>query len=210
MAAPAGARYASPPNMKSTHSMKTLFSIPALSFLFALTPLAAQEKPCCGDEATEKAEGGCCSSMQEAKPAAKLDAKVWDLFGEPLLEAPAIPVADALKKPEQFTGKTVRLTAPINSVCAKKGCWMGLGAVDASGKPEVFVKFKDYAFFVPKDAAGRTAIVEGTMTFEQETVEQTRHYLEDAGKHEEAAKVTEGRKLYKFLANGVAISKPVK
>jgi hypothetical protein len=48
------------------------------------------------------------------------------------------------------------------------------------------------------------------MTFEQETVEQTRHYLEDAGKHEEAAKVTEGRKLYKFLANGVAISKPVK
>jgi hypothetical protein len=140
----------------------------------------------------------------------QLDEKVWDLFGEPLLEAPAIPVADALKKPEQFTGKTVRLTAPINSVCAKKGCWMGLGAVDASGKPEVFVKFKDYAFFVPKDAAGRTAIVEGTMTFEQETVEQTRHYLEDAGKHEEAAKVTEGRKLYKFLANGVAISKPVK
>jgi len=42
----------------------------------------------------------------------------------------------------------------------------------------------------------------------QETVEQTKHYLEDAGKHEEAAKVTEGRKLYHFMATGVAISKP--
>ena len=52
--------------------------------------------------------------------------------------------------------------------------------------PNVFVKFKDYAFFVPKDASGRTTIVEGTMTMKQETVEQTRHYLEDAGRHEEA------------------------
>jgi hypothetical protein len=76
-----------------------------------------------------------------------------------------------------------------------------------SQKPPVMVKFKDYGFFVPKDASGRTAIVEGVMAFKQETVEQTRHYLEDAGKHDEAAKITEGRKLYTFMASGVAIEK---
>ena len=69
------------------------------------------------------------------------------------------------------------------------------------------VKFKDYGFFMPKDASGRTAIVEGTLTMKQETVAETKHYLEDAGKTDEAAKVTEGRKLYHFMASGVAIKK---
>jgi hypothetical protein len=77
-----------------------------------------------------------------------------------------------------------------------------------SQEPPVMVKFKDYAFFMPKDASGRTAIVEGTMAMKQETVEQTRHYLEDAGKTDEAKKVTEGRKLFHFMASGVAIQKP--
>ena len=34
-----------------------------------------------------------------------------------------------------------------------------------------------------------------------------KHYLEDSGKHDEAAKVTEGRTLYHCLASGVAIQK---
>jgi hypothetical protein len=46
------------------------------------------------------------------------------------------------------------------------------------------------------------------MAMKQETVEQTRHYLEDAGKTDEAKKVTEGRKLFHFMASGVAIQKP--
>lgn len=63
---------------------------------------------------------------------------------------------------------------------------------------------------MPKDATGRNAVIEGTLTMKQETVEETKHYLEDAGKNEEAAKVTEGRKLYHFMASGVAIQKPAK
>ncbi|HEX6813375.1 MAG TPA: DUF4920 domain-containing protein, partial [Planctomycetota bacterium] len=115
-----------------------------------------------------------------AKKAAKLDEKLYDHFGDGIAEGPAVEVADAMKTPDQYTGKTVRFTGPISGVCQTKGCWMQLG----SQNPIVFVKFKDYAFFVPKDASGRVAIVEGTMTMKQETVEQTKHYLEDAGKHE--------------------------
>ena len=138
-----------------------------------------------------------------AKKPAKLDEKLFDHFGDGIVEGAAVDVADALKNPDQYTGKTVRLTGTIDSVCQTKGCWMQLG----TQSPTVFVKFKDYAFFVPKDAGGRVAIVEGTMTMKQETVEQTKHYLEDAGKADEAAKVTEGRKLWHFLASGVAIKK---
>mgnify|MGYP002623779138 CR=1 FL=1 len=145
------------------------------------------------------------------EPAPKLDAKLYEHFGAGIApgEAPAT-LADVMKDPEAYTGKQIRLEAPITAVCQAKGCWMHLGVPDAKGTPPVMVKFLDYGFFVPKDASGRTAIVEGTMQMTQETVEQTRHYLEDAGKHDEAAKVTEGRKLYRFVASGVAIKKPQK
>ncbi len=170
----------------------------ALSFapvlLFA-AGLAAQVPP------PPAAEAAAPKAQEPAKK--KLDQKAWEHFGDGITEGASTALADVLKKPEDFTGKVVRIEAPITAVCQTKGCWMHLG----SQQPPVFVKFKDYGFFVPKDASGRTTIVEGTMTMKQETVEQTKHYLEDAGKHEEAAKVTEGRKLYHFMASGVAIKK---
>ncbi len=164
--------------------MRILFTLPLLSALFAV---AAQEPTV-------------------ATQPAKLDAKVYDHFGAGIVQGPVTDLAEALKTPEQYSGKTVRLSGPIVAVCQTKGCWMQLG----TQTPPVLVKFKDYGFFVPKDASGRTAIVEGTMTVKQETVEETRHYLEDEGKTEEAAKITEGRKLYHFVASGVAIEKPAK
>ncbi|MBL8755095.1 MAG: DUF4920 domain-containing protein, partial [Planctomycetes bacterium] len=137
--------------------------------------------------------------------AKKLDEAAWDHFGDGITAGDATPLAHVMNNPEQFTGKVVRIEGPITAVCQTKGCWMYLG----EGKPNspFMVKFKDYGFFVPKDASGRTTIVEGTMTMKQETVEETKHYLEDAGKTEEAAKVTEGRKLWRFMASGVAIKK---
>jgi hypothetical protein len=60
---------------------------------------------------------------------------------------------------------------------------------------------------MPKDASGRLAVVEGQLAFKQETVAETKHYLEDAGKHELATKVTEGRKILRFMADGVALEK---
>jgi hypothetical protein len=149
------------------------------------------------------------AASQDQTPAQKLDTGVYDHFGAGITNGDKpVTLADVMTAPADFTDKKIRLEAPITGVCQTKGCWMNLGEADAKGNPPVFVKFKDYAFFVPKDASGRTAIVEGTMTMTQETVEQTRHYLEDAGKHDEAAKVTEGRKILRFMADGVAIEKP--
>jgi hypothetical protein len=160
------------------------------------------------DEAAKVTEGRklyhfLAGGVAIKKPVKKLDATVWDHFGDGIGEGPATPLADVLEDPAPFTGKPVRIEGPITAVCAKKGCWMHLGAQ----QPPVMVRFQDYGFFVPLDASGRTTIVEGTMTMKQETVAETKHYLEDAGKHDEAAKVTEGRKLFHFLATGVAIKK---
>ncbi len=174
------------------------------TFVLPLLLVGCAGKPAAADAAA--------STVAAAAPGAsstdtKFDAASYEHFGTGIsASTPAVDVAAAVAQPNDFTGKTVCLSGSITGVCQTKGCWMTLGA----GKSPVFVKFKDYAFFVPKDATGRNAVIEGTLTMKQETVEETKHYLEDAGKNEEAAKVTEGRKLYHFMASGVAIQKPAK
>ena len=135
---------------------------------------------------------------------AKLDRANYDTFGAPIELDGAVPVAQALAAPENFTGRTVRLVGPVDSVCQTKGCWMKVGA----GEQSVFVKFKGYAFFVPKDAAGRDVVFEGELSVKELSVAEQRHYLEDAGKKDEAAKVTEPKLDVTFMASGVALAKP--
>jgi hypothetical protein len=177
--------------------------MPALRFAPSLTlcaVLAAQTPTAPAPTDAPKAE----SQAPQDKPPAKLDELRFDHFGTGItVGAPSTKLADVLKAPDQHLGKPMRIEAPITAVCQTKGCWMHLG----NHTPPVMVKFKDYAFFVPKDASGRNTIVEGVLEMRQETVEETKHHLEDEGKKDEAAKVTEGRKLFRFMASGVAIEK---
>ena len=97
---------------------------------------------------------------------------------------------------------TVKFEAPINSVCASKGCWMRL---DIGKEEEVFVKFKDYAFFVPLDATGE-AVVEGKAYLEEVAVAELQHMAQDAGKSkEEISAITAPQRELRFMADGVLI-----
>jgi hypothetical protein len=187
--------------------MRNLPSATVLSLLLGATAFAQnpQTPPNHTPADTKPPVAETADAAQEPQKAApkKLDEAKYDHFGTGITEGTNVPVLEAMKDPAKYTGKTIRLEGTVNEICQVKGCWMYLGE---ASKP-VMVKFKDYAFFMPKDGAGRTAIVEGTMAMKQETVEQTKHYLEDAGKHEEAAKVTEGRRIYTFMAAGVALQK---
>lgn len=99
----------------------------------------------------------------------------------------------------------VKFRAHINDVCQKKGCWMSLGLEDEN---ESFVKFKDYAFFVPLNAAGQDAVVSGKAFVSEISVNELRHYAKDGGKSEaEIAKITEPEITYGFMADGVLITK---
>lgn len=90
----------------------------------------------------------------------------------------------------------------IVEVCSEKGCWMRL----RDGEDELFVRFQDYAFFVPRNAAGRDAVIHGMATAQLESVETLRHYAEDAGKSaEEIAAITEPEMRITFYADAVYI-----
>lgn len=104
-------------------------------------------------------------------------------------------------------GDTVNLKfkSNIKDVCQKKGCWMTLDLAD--GK-EAFVKFKDYAFFVPMNASNQEAVVSGKAFVNIETVDQLKHYAKDGGKSQaEIDSIKEPKVTYAFMADGVLISK---
>lgn len=98
----------------------------------------------------------------------------------------------------------VTLKGKVNSVCQKKGCWM---RVDMGNEQEVFVKFKDYGFFVPMDMEEGTEIyMTGIAYKEMTSVEDLKHLAEDAGKPQaEIDAITEPEEVYSFLSSGVKI-----
>ncbi|WP_268223224.1 DUF4920 domain-containing protein [Sinomicrobium oceani] len=96
----------------------------------------------------------------------------------------------------------VKFTATILEVCPKKGCWM---KVKLDEDRQAMVRFKDYGFFVPKDATGEV-VIEGKAYVEEMPVKDARHYAEDAGKtEEEIAMITEPELIYAIEATGVLI-----
>ena len=100
---------------------------------------------------------------------------------------------------------TVKFITKINSVCKKKGCWMKL---DLGNGESAFVKFKDYGFFVPKNAQDKDVIVNGKAFVSIESVDVLKHYAKDAGKSQAAIdSITEPKVTYSFMADGVLIAK---
>lgn len=125
-------------------------------------------------------------------------------FGDQISADGAIAASEILARlGNNDSLENIKMVAEIEQVCQMKGCWMNLKS--GSAEP-IRVSFKDYAFFVPKDAAGKTAVVQGKAYKEVLSVEMQKHYAEDAGKSkEEIAAITEPKTEYSFEASGVII-----
>lgn len=125
-------------------------------------------------------------------------------FGEGISLDEVMPVNDFMA---QLTAndsiENVLISGTINSCCQKKGCWM---KVDIGEGREMMVRFKDYGFFMPMDCSGSTARLQGRAFKETLSVDDLRHYAEDAGKTpEEIAAITQPEVRYSFEASGVEL-----
>ena len=91
----------------------------------------------------------------------------------------------------------------IISSCPKKGCWV---KVDMNSE-EVFVTFKNYSFFVPKEGIqGKNIIINGDIKIDTISIPQLKHYAYDAGKSEDIiSKIKEPKITKSIEASGVAI-----
>ena len=96
----------------------------------------------------------------------------------------------------------MKFTTKVNEVCQSKGCWMLLDL----GEDEAMVRFKDYGFFMPKNIADREVIVNGKAYVSEMSIDEQRHYAEDAGKtQEEIEAINEVKKTLSFEADGVLV-----
>lgn len=112
-------------------------------------------------------------------------------------------MADTYKGMAVGDSISTKMVAKVDEVCQAKGCWMKL---DLGNDEQVMVKFKDYGFFMPKNIAGKEVIINGKAFVSEVSVEEQRHYAEDAGKSEtEIAAITEVKRTYTFEADGVLL-----
>lgn len=132
------------------------------------------------------------------------DAKPGEWYGEKVNPENAIPISDAVAKlnggKDEVDGK---IRAKITEVCEKKGCWLKL---DLGNGETATVKMKDYGFFLPLSAKGKTVVIDGEMKIKTTSVAELKHYAEDAKKSkEEIDAIKEPKREVRVLAKGIVV-----
>ncbi len=127
-------------------------------------------------------------------------------FGETIDETDALTYSELVHQlQDKMELKDIKLTGTVSEVCQVKGCWMNIQPDTADGIP-VFVQFKDYAFVLPKDIAGRKIVIYGKAFYEMTSVEDLRHYAEDEGASQsEIDAITKPKTQLKFTASGAKL-----
>jgi hypothetical protein len=159
---------------------------------------------------SEKLEGAPADKKQAELPEDLADGATgtyggeFSVDGEPMTLAAAIQAAAIQKADGQ---QTYKVSADIEKVCKKKGCWFTLTG-EGVDEP-VRVKMKDYGFFVPKNADGAEAIVEGVLEKRVIPKKEAQHYADDevAGTDKAPEKVEDDQVKWEMLITAAKISK---
>jgi hypothetical protein len=98
--------------------------------------------------------------------------------GSPLsTNVETLTVSAATLRAIELSGKTVKLTGEVESVCQPMGCWF----VMKGDKPEhsVRISSKGHNIFVPKSAAGMMATVQGEITVKTLDAKTAQHFEDE-------------------------------
>lgn len=172
--------------------MKTIFSILALTLVFAFTAIAQDMES--GAKPTEEDKTAAIPSDSYLKR------------GAPIGNSKKVSLAKVLKDPSKFEGKTIRVEGVIVRSCKTEGCWAEL-APSADAK-SVRVKMKDHAFFIPLKSAGAMARAEGVFTVKTLTKAQVDHMIEEDGAKFENRNSDGTVSEVSFEAKGIELTMP--
>ncbi|MBX3270299.1 MAG: DUF4920 domain-containing protein [Sandaracinaceae bacterium] len=130
----------------------------------------------CGRAEPSARLGESAPSAPAAQPSPREPAA--STFGAALDEGlPLTPLSAIVAEPERFRDQVVRTEGEIAQVCQRMGCWMELREGDG---PRVRVPMAGHAFFLPRDAVGRHATMQGRVTLRPLT-DDVRAHLESEG-----------------------------
>lgn len=155
----------------------------------------------------------CVSTLAFAQESKKSgppagNAVVGDVYGGGVAsnaESKAISVDKLSKKLKKDNKKVenVAVKGKVTDVCDKKGCWLTIQTEDNS---QFFVKMKDYGFFVPTALKGKNVVLEGSAERKVTSVDEQKHYAEDAKKPQaEIDAIKTPKEEIRFVANGIKV-----
>ncbi|MDT8415982.1 MAG: DUF4920 domain-containing protein [Flavobacteriaceae bacterium] len=179
--------------------MKNLSILLLVSIFF----IACQEN---SNKNTVTQSGEAVSETTEVKPLATIEG--YKLYGlnPDLTPDTFLTVSDFSKNPEALSNNPIKLKIEISEVCQNMGCWV---TFPMNGEM-VRVQFRNH-FSIPKNSAGREAIIYGLAKVDTISVADQKHYLEDqknAGKQADAqayATITASKVAWTFDAEGILI-----
>ena len=121
-------------------------------------------------------------------------------FGAGVTLEHTTPLAEITTHPERHTESPVLVEGRITDLCMKKGCWTVLTVGEAAMR----VRFHDYGFFLPKDAMGVRAQVEGVAEVRTLSVREARHYAAESREGDPDA-IEGPQREVGFVATGVRL-----
>lgn len=168
------------------------FAIVSLASLIAITG--------CKSTDSSMAESSKSTASAAASPGQ------WQSFGETVMfEETDVIALGSLKGNE----KNVWVVGEITEVCTHQGCWIRIKDASDPNAGDLFVRTKDHAYLVPRNSIGRSVKVYGVSEFSEMSVNDQRHYAEEAGKSEaEIAMITKPKKMVTFHAATIVIEGP--
>lgn len=128
-------------------------------------------------------------------------------YGAGVKLAAATPIADILKDPAAFRGKTVRVEGRISDVCPKRGCWMEVAGEAAGEKMRFKVEDGDIVF--PMEAKGQYAVAEGVVAVNVLSIEDSKKFAEyqakEYGRPYDPASITEPTRIIRLNGTGAVL-----
>lgn len=128
-----------------------------------------------------------------------------DAYGAGAQAAKATDIVTLPSQLKKDKSISVVIKAKVLDVCPKKGCWLKLQVNDST---TAFVKMKDYGFFLPSAIKGKTIVLDGEAELKITSVDELRHYAEDAKKSkEEVEAITKPTEEIRLTAKGISVVK---
>jgi hypothetical protein len=145
---------------------------------------------------------GRADPVQSSLPAAR----AVSLHGAPITLKTPTRLTDAITAAAAGDAAPRLFAGTIREVCRQKGCWLILADPASPAIEPVRVTFADYAFFVPKDVAGRDVRLQGVLRQKKVSVKDAQHYAKDAGRPKgEIAAIRTPQVAWTIEATGVEI-----
>ncbi len=170
----------------------TLKSLAVMILMFAISGISFSQD--CHSTKTGTSSG------DDDPVGTKVDGGV--LYGK-AIDVPSAPVAysEFVAQTAEMNGKEVVLKGKISEVCQAMGCWMTMSDNGITTRVKTL-----HEFFLPKDVAGRDAIVTGKFVITEISEDQARHYNDEAKNPSiKSEDIVGPQKAYEIEASGIVI-----